>query len=281
MKGKILIPARLATLASSVLRTALFALASAIVAITFTTSAFAAGSARLKTPEVTEVSGAWHVFVTIELPKAPATPHVPMRFVLQKTAVYERSLTDQSKEPVNNRMTLQNQTPTTESIDVDFANPQGKVFKGTNFDFGLTRTRGYEAGEYLLQIRTPDGTDIGGKMALTLKGQNDVVDRRSITFDAKKPGIKKVDDGSDPNAPKTAKNDQADTQMASQDVAPSGSAAPFIPADAYNKTPEEEIKQKPGGCGCTVPGLPVSTNPLAIVGAVAALAFLATRRKRA
>jgi hypothetical protein len=277
MKGKNLIHTRLALVFRMVC-----ALASAFVAFTIATSAFAAGSAKLKTPEVTEVSGAWHVFVTIELPKAPATPHVPMRFVMQKTAVYERSLTDQSKEPVNNRMTLQNQTPTTESIDVDFANPQGKVFKGTNFDFGLTRTRGYEAGEYLLQIRTPDGVDIGGKMSLTLKGQNEVVDRRSITFDAKKPGIKKVDDGSDPNAPpKTAKNDTTDSQMPSQDVAPSGSAAPFIPADAYNKTPEEEIKEKPGGCGCTVPGLPASTSPLAILGAVAALGFIAARRKRA
>jgi hypothetical protein len=279
MKGKNLIHTRLALVFRMVC-----ALASAFVAFTIATSAFAAGSAKLKTPEVTEVSGAWHVFVTIELPKAPATPHVPMRFVMQKTAVYERSLTDQSKEPVNNRMTLQNQTPTTESIDVDFANPQGKVFKGTNFDFGLTRTRGYEAGEYLLQIRTPDGVDIGGKMSLTLKGQNEVVDRRSITFDAKKPGIKKVDDGSDPNAPpKTAKNDTTDSQMPSQDVAPSGSAAPFIPADAYNKTPEEEIKEKPHGCGCTVPGIPVSTNPLVAFGAVATLAALVigARRKRA
>jgi hypothetical protein len=253
----------------------------AIASFTFASPALAAGSARLKTPEVQEVSGAWHVFVTIELPRAPATPHVPMRFVLQKTAVYERSLTDSSKEPVNNRMTLQNQTPTTESIDVDFANPQGKVFKGTNFDFGLTRTRGYEAGEYLLQIRTPDGVDIGSKMALTLKGNNDVVDRRSITFDAKaKPGIKKVDDGSNPTGPKVAKNDAEDSQMPSQDVTAAGSAAPFIPPDAYNKTPEEEIKEKPHGCGCTLPGLPISTNPLLVLGSIGALVTLA-RRKRA
>jgi hypothetical protein len=275
MKGKILIHGRIA----SVLRV-VSALALAFAAITFATTAFAAGSARLKTPEATEVSGAWHIFVTIELPKEPSTPHVPMRFVLQKTAVYERSLTDNSKEPVNNRMTLQNQTPTTESLDVDFANPQGKVFKGTNFDFGLTRTRGYEAGEYVLQIRTPDGIDVGGKMTLTLKGQNDVVDRRSITFDAKKPGIKKIDDGADAG-PKVAKNDTKDSPLPSQEVAPSGSAAPFIPADAYNKTPEEEIKEKPHGCGCTVPGLASTTNSLVgLVGLGAAAMLVALRRTR-
>ena len=244
----------------------------------FSSTALAAGSARLKSSEVSEVSGAWHVFMTIELPKAPSIPHVPMKFLFTKTAVFERALVDTSKDPVTNRQNLQNQSPTVESLDVDFANGQGKIWKGTSFDFGLTRTRGYEAGEYSLQLRTSDGLDIGGKMNITLKGENPVVDRRSITFDAKKPGIKKVDDGSDPNAPpKQAKND--DTPVASQDVTAAGSTAPFIDPSAYNKTQEEEVKQHPKGCGCSVPGLPTE-SPLFFVGSLSGLMLLARRLKR-
>ncbi len=244
----------------------------------FPGSAEAAGSAKIKSTEVSEVSGAWHVFMTIELPKAPSIPHVPMKFIFSKTAVYERALIDGSKDPVTNRQSLQNQTPTVESLDVDFANGQGKIWKGTSFDFGLTRTRGYEAGEYSVQLRTSDGLDIGGKMNITLKGENPVVDRRSITFDAKKPGIKKVDDGSDPNAPpKQAKND--DTPVASQDVTAAGSTAPFIAPDAYNKTDEEQVKQHPSGCGCSVPGMPME-SPLFFVGSLSGLMLLARRFKR-
>jgi hypothetical protein len=57
--------------------------------------------------------------------------------------------------------------------------------------------------------------------------------------------------GNDAGAPGTSDSDSPSTQ--STDVAPSGSAAPFIPPDAYNKTPEEEIKTRPSGC-CGVAG---------------------------
>ncbi|HWL88342.1 MAG TPA: MYXO-CTERM sorting domain-containing protein [Polyangiaceae bacterium] len=239
--------------------------------------AAAAGSAKLKTPEVQEVSGAWHLFVTIDLPKPPPIAHVPMRFVFTKTAVYERSLTDASKDPVLNRQALSNQQPTAESLDVDFANPQGKIFKGTNFDFGLTRVRGYEAGEYMLQIRTADGIDIGGAMRLVLKGDNPVVDRRSITFEAKKSGITKVGD----DAGAVAKNtDDTPATNYSGDVAPSGSAAPFVPQSAYQPTDEEKIKDNPKGCGCSVPGLSPSSGGLSLLLSLGAIAGLSSRRRR-
>lgn len=229
------------------------------------------GSAKLKNHEVQEVSGAWHIFVTLELPKPPPIAHVPMRFVFTKTAVYERSLTDNSKDPVVNRQALANQPPTSESLDVDFANPQGKIFKGTNFDFGLTRVRGYEAGEYKLQIRTSDGIDIGGPMNLTLKGDNPVVDRRSITFEAKKKGIEKV--GDDTNKPPKQENDDTPATNYTGEVAPVGSAAPFIPASAYDATEEEKIKEKPGGCGCSVPGLEGKSPEFSGLTVLSALAF--------
>ena len=156
----------------------------ALVALTAQAQA-ADGSFKLKSSDATEVSGAWHVYVTIELPKAPLTAHQPMKFLFTKTMVYERSLVDNQKDPVINRQVLQNQTPTVESLDVDFADPSGKVFKRTRFDFGLTRARGYEAGEYKVELRTPDGTTVGGTANLVLKGDNPVVDRRAMAFNAK------------------------------------------------------------------------------------------------
>ena len=99
----------------------------------------AAGTVKLKSNEASEVSGAWHVFVTIQLPKPPSIPHQPMKFMFTKTAVFERSLVDGKSEPVTNKVALANQQPSMETLDVDFADSSGKIFNQTRFDFGLTR----------------------------------------------------------------------------------------------------------------------------------------------
>jgi len=270
---------------AAAMRIAPVALVAALVtALIAPSPAFAAGAARLKTNEIQEVSGAWHVFVTIELPRAPSTPHTPMKFVFTHTVVYERALTDASKDPVQTRQTLQNQPPTMESLDVDFSNSQGKVFSKTQFDFGLTRTRGYEAGEYKLQIRTTDGIDIGSPMNIVLRGDNPVVDRRSITFDAKKPGIKKVGGDNDGGMEKVGGGNGSDANKdyvpPSGDVAPSGSAAPFVSPDAFNPTEEEKVKEKPGGCGCTVPGAHGAGTGFAAALVAAAVTVAAARARR-
>ena len=255
------------------------ALLVALLVCLFAAEAHAAGSFKLKSPEVNEVSGAWHIFVTVELPKAPSTPHVPIKFLFTKTAVYERALVDNRSDPVTNRMAMQNQTPSIESMDVDFADGSGKIFKQTRFDFGLTRTRGYEAGEYMVQVRTSDGTDVGGKATLTLKGDNPVVDRRSITFNAKDSKMKKVDNGVD--AGTSAKNDVEQAAPQGGEVTPTGTATPFIPADAYQPTPEEQgIKDHPKGCGCSVPGLSNASTIAMVIGSIA-LVLLTFLRRRA
>lgn len=253
------------------------AFAALVAVVLLAQSAWAAGSFKLRSTDVKEVSGAWHIFVTIELPKAPQTAHQPMRFLFTKTAVYERSLIDGKNEPVTNRTVLQNQTPSTESLDVDFADGSGKIFKGTRFDFGLTRARGYEAGEYKVELRTKDGASVGSPVNLTLRGDNEVVDRRSITFNAKQSGIKKID-GVDAGA-KVAQADDPPPVDNGGEVTPTGTAAPFVPADAYNRTPEEDIKVKKSGCGCTTPGsrqVPLALSLLPLVGVAALLA----RRRR-
>jgi hypothetical protein len=239
----------------------------------------AGGTFHLKNTELQEVSGGWHIFVDIGLPRSPSIPHLPMKFLFTKLAVYERALVDNHADPVINRQPLVNQTPTIEDQDVDFADPSGKIFNRTRFDFSLTRTRGYEAGEYKVQLRTADGVDVGGSVMLTLKGDNPVVDRRAMNFSAKENSIKKVDNGLDGG--QVAKNDTDDTsQGASHDVAASGTATPFIAPGAFEKTPEEEVKTRPAGCGCDVPGL--GTRPGLLVGAgpVLGLLVLVARRKR-
>jgi hypothetical protein len=256
---------------------ALAALVLLTAALLLVRDARAAGNFKLKSTETNEVSGAWHVFVTIELPKAPTIAHVPIKFLFTKTAVFERALVDNRSEPVTNRMALQGQTPNIESMDVDFADGSGKIFKTTRFDFGLTRQRGYEAGEYQVQVRTSDGTDIGGKASITLKGENTVVDRRSITFNAKDQKIKKIDDGQDAG-PKG--DDVEHAGVNTGDVTPSGSSTPFIPADAYNKTPEEQgIKEHPKGCGCAVPGMTGNAGAGLALGAFGLGIAIAARRR--
>jgi hypothetical protein len=240
--------------------------------------ALAAGNVKVKSTEVGEISGAWHLYVKIELPRAPSIPHVPMRFVFTKTMVYERALVDGHSDPVLNRAAVTNQTPSTESLDVDFANGQGNIFKGTNFDFDLTRTRGYEAGEYKLQVMTSDGTNIGSSTTIILKGDNPVVDRRSITFDAKKKPIQKVDDGTDAGT----KGGPDESQFAAPtngDVAPAGSTGSFIPQSAYTPTDEEQGKDHPKGCGCTVVGSNTE-NGIAVFLSLGMLGLVLARRRR-
>jgi hypothetical protein len=240
--------------------------------------ALAAGSFKLKSSQANEVSGAWHLFVTVELPRSPATAHVPMKFLFTKTMADERALVDGHDQPVLNRIALVNQTPSVESLDVDFADGSGKIFKGTRFDFTLTRDRGYEAGEYQVQVRTTDGTNIGSAQRLALNGDNPVVDRRAITFNAKDNGVKKVDNGVDggPTGPSTG-DDTTSTQ--SSEVAATGTAAPFVSPDAYNKTPEEEVKTRPAGC-CGVAGARGDWGPSAGAMFALGLAAMFARRKR-
>jgi hypothetical protein len=259
--------------------TGLFSLLASIVVLFLASDASAAGSFKLKTTEANEVSGAWHLFVTIELPRAPATAHVPIRFLFTKTSTYERALVDNREDPVTNRMAVQNATPSVESLDVDFADGSGKIFKTTRFDFGLTRQRGYEAGEYVVQVRTADGVDIGGKANLTLKGDNPVVDRRSMTFNAKDSKIKKVSDGSDGGT--VAKNDVEQAAPQGGEVTPTGTATPFIPAEAYKPTPEEQgLRDHPKGCGCGIPGLNGGPGYALIAACLGVVALAIARRRR-
>ncbi len=241
----------------------------------FAVDAMAGGTYRLRSTEVQEAGGQWHLYLSIDLPSAPAIPHMPMKFMFTELTQYERALTDNSKDPVLNRSPIQNAMPKTESLDVDFADGTGKIFKSTRYDFSLTRARGYEAGEYSFKLRTSDGTDVGGTTTVILKGDNPVVDRRSITFSTKTKD-KDKDGGTN-----VAQNDTS-ASPTSTEVTPVGTAPPFVPPEAFQKTDEEQIHTSGHGgcCGGSMIASTAPTSNAAIIALTVGLGLLIRRRKR-
>jgi hypothetical protein len=257
-------------------------------------SALAAGFT-IKTTEVSENSGEWHVKVRIDLARAPGMMHTPMRFTFSKEAVDERAIMSKGAEPVHHRMVLDIPTKQIVSMDVDFADASGKVFKSTYFEFDLKRDGGYfEAGEYLVALAGPDG-DVGGGQRLTLKGDNPPVYRGAMDFASdpkagkggkqqRGPRMENVNSGLDGG--QVAQNDQPTAAApVAGDVAAEGDAPDMVPKGAYNKTAEEEaVHDHPNGCGCVAAGLPAGSALSA--GGLAALllaagGLLAARRRRA
>jgi hypothetical protein len=262
-------------------------------------SALAAGNFSIKTTEVSEGSGEWHIKVRIDLARAPSMMHTPMRFTFSKEAVDERAIMSKGAEPVHHRMVLDVPPKQIQSLDVDFADASGKVFKSTYFEFDLRRDSGYfEAGEYLVTLSGPDG-DVGSAQKLTLKGDNPPVYRGAMDFSAdpkasktskqKGPRIEAVSSGLDGGAQKVASNDDpssgggggSSAAPSSTDVSAEGDAPSMIPKGAFNKTAEEEgVKDHPRGCGCVAVGR--ESGPLAGLGGsgLASLAILTWARRR-
>ena len=79
----------------------------ALLATTFfAVDAAAYGSYHVRSTEVQESGGQWHVYLKIDLPRPPALAHSPMKFLFTEQTQYERALTDNSKDPVLNRVPL-------------------------------------------------------------------------------------------------------------------------------------------------------------------------------
>jgi hypothetical protein len=257
-----------------------FALLALLCSLVVVSTAWGSGTFHLRSTSVSEVSGGWHIYCDVVLPKPPPIAHPTLKFLFTKAVVYERDLVDNNPNPVIVRTPLVGQNPSLESLEVDFADASGKIWNRTHFDFSLTRVRGYEAGEYKLQVRMSDGTDVGSPTSLVLNGDNPVVDRRAIVFDAKNPGMKKISSGIDAGAAAPAGGDDAPAAAPNNgEVVAAGAPPPFLSEDAFKKQPEE-LHEHPKGCGCDVPGL----DPSGVSGLLAcsglALAALGRRRAR-
>ena len=259
---------------------AVLGLVSVLSVLLLASTAFAGGGLTLKTTDVQENNGEWHIKVRIDLARPPSMMHTPMRFTFSKEVVDERAIMSKGAEPVHHRNVLDTPPKQIVGMDVDFADASGKVFKSTVFEFDLARKDGYfEAGEYTVSLSGPDG-DIGGSSKLTLRGDNPPVYRGAMDFaDDKKtpakkkngPQIQNVGDGTD-KGQQVAQNDTSSSAgPAATDVVASGDAPGMVPASAANSTADEEmVKQHPSGCGCVAAGAAdVSLGNLA--GALAAM----------
>lgn len=267
-------------------RLALLAFSTLVLALLLSSGAHAAGAGALslKTPEVTEKNGEWHIKVRIDLPRPPSMMHMPMRFTFSKEAVDERAIMSKGAEPVHHRIVLETAQKQIVSLDVDFADASGKVFKSTYFEFDLKRADQYfEAGEYVMTLAGPDG-DVGGSQRLTLKGDNPPVYRGAMEFTDKPtkkkgPKIQAVSSGLDGGDQEVAQNDTpAAAAPVTGDVSAVGTASEMIPKSSYNKTAEEVTVREHPGCGCLVVG---RRETLAGVGGVAlGIAVILSRRRR-
>jgi hypothetical protein len=277
------------------MRVALAALAAvALLAIVFAGKpALAAGPGAftIKTPTVDEKSGEWHVKVRIDLSRPPSMMHTPMRFTFSKEVVDERAIMSKGAEPVHTRQVIETPAKQIVSMDVDFADASGKIFKSTLFEFDLQRNKGYfEAGEYTCALTGPDG-DVGGAQKLMLKGDNPPVYRGAMDFSTDKGGkggkkgvkIESVSSGIDGGAGQGGEGD-SDKPAAAQvstDVAAVGNAPSMVPDSAFNKTSEEEmVKDHPKGCGCVEAGLARGSFEGGAALALGAFSLSLVRRRR-
>ena len=147
------------------------------------TSAFAGGSISYSKKVVQESGGGWHLMMTVSYGGKPNTAHVPMRFTFTPTAITERFLDDaHGDKPQSRKIPLVGQTALNESVDVDFSDPSGRIYDKTRFDFTITRSHNFVAGDYSVTVHRADGGALGGAQTLTLEGENPVIDRRSIQF---------------------------------------------------------------------------------------------------
>jgi MYXO-CTERM domain-containing protein len=220
----------------------------------------AAGRVEWKTKSIAERdSKSWRIELTIYLAKAPDSAYVPMKFEFQPTAYYERSMTDGDKL-VERTVPLVHQQSIIETVDVGFLDPgTAKIQNRTKFSFNVTRAHDYAAGEYKVTIYDlRNDSKVGAPTTITLKGENEIIDRRSITFGG---GEKKKKEAKKDEEKDEEKQDEA--SEAESDDAPAEEEAQQM--DLQDTDDEEldtdaEVKEKPGGCGCRMAGTETSTG---------------------
>ena len=229
------------------------------------TSAFGAGRVEWKTKTIKERdTKSWRIELTIYLPKPPDTAYVPMKFEFQPTAYYERAMLDGDKL-VERTVPLQHQQSFFETVDVGFLDPgTAKIQSRTKFSFKVTRAHDYNAGEYKVTIYdVRNNQKIGAPTRIKLTGENEIIDRRSITFGS---GKKKKKDDEEKKEEEEKKETSGDTDGDGWDDSEESEQMDLQEMDD-DELEEGEVKEKPGACGCRVPGgtQPSSALLLALV----------------
>ncbi len=259
------------------------AFVSFLLVMLMATVAAAAGRIQWAKTTVKEREGGnWRLEVKIFMPRAPNVPHVPVKFEFEPIAYYERSMVDGDKL-LERRVPLSNHQAMIEGVDIGFLDPgSGKIEPRTKFTFKVTRAHGYEAGEYKVTIRDGrNGQVIGRPTTLKFEGENEIIDRRTMVFADKGAKKKKKDDDKKDDETKT---DDPDKTAPIEGPDPEESTEPDTtagPEPSASDDPPQEIKDKPGGCGCRTQDLPSSPSTPVLPAALVGLALLLRRRRRA
>ena len=229
--------------------------------------AYASGRVIWKSTTIKErtKNESWRLEMQIHLSSAPDVGSKSMKFEFTQIAEFERELVDGREGPQSRTTALTGQQSLIETVMVGFNDPgTGKTMNRTKFSFKVTRAHGYRAGKWKVKIKDADsGRQIGSVSTITLNGENEVVDRRSITFQGKK---------------------KDDDDEANDDGPPEQQEAPApVEEEMYMGEPDEEgavppsVDGKPGG-GCH--HSPLGESPLgAWLFAFGAGALLLARRR--
>jgi MYXO-CTERM domain-containing protein len=248
-------------------------------------SALAAGRLEWKAKSFKERSDkAWMLELKIYLPRAPDVAYVSMKFEFEPQVYFERALVDGQEGVVERKVPLEGRQPLIESVDVGFLDSgTSKIESRTKFSFKVKRDLGYDAGEYKVTVRdTRNGQIVGTATNITFDGENEVIDRRSIVFQGDDKKKKKKDepkaDGekSGDGEKKEEGGEKSESEASGEGSSDEGSAS-----EGGGDEGPPPIEEKPGGCGCRVPGAPGgSQRPLAALLALGALAFVRRRFAR-
>ena len=261
------------------------ALVATYLVMLVSTAAFAAGRIEWGSKKVKPRSdnNSWNIDIKVFMPRAPDVPSVPTKFIFLQTVYWERAMVDGDKLTTRN-VPIEGKLPVVESVDIGFLDPRsGKIENRTQFSFKIRRDHGFECGEYKVTVRDArNDSIIGQPINLILDGENEVIDRRSVVFSGEKK--KKVDStgGADDDAKKkdaTGKDDEPTAKDSKNSDGPVAQAD-MPPADEPAAENSEKIKQKPGGCGCRVPGQ-ANNSRQAVGWFVLATALLLGRRAKA
>jgi MYXO-CTERM domain-containing protein len=240
----------------------------AMVAL-FVAPAAAANRVVWKQTKIKEQDKSWKVAIEVHLDRAPDVALMPVRFSFTPISYFERALVDGRKDPMTREIPLSNQQPIVESVDVGFLDPgTGKAAKRTRFSFHVTRDRGFEAGVYEVVVTDArSDREFGGKTALTLDGENEVIDRRSVVFEDK---------------PKPKKDAEAKAAAPKEDELTPDDPGYWSggPKEAEEKTaplpPPAHLQDRPG-CGCRLEGS--TSGGWGFVALASALGALRLRRR--
>lgn len=208
-----------------------------------------------KKTKINESNEAWLVEIEMHLSRPPDIAHVPMQFTFKPDVYYERTLVDGKDGPQLRKVPLENKQPLIETVDMGFLDPRsGKIQSRTRFSFKLTRERGFDAGEYKVEVRNKrNNRKIGGEQRLILDGENEVIDRRSMVFDTAKADEKAADKREAEN--KAAQEEYEQREDPNSDEFWEGGPEEPEPQDEA-LPPPAHMQDRPGACGCRIPGEP-------------------------